>query len=90
MKELKSKKYRVSNIALQVPETKVYKKRWLVLVIFILYSSSNALQWIDPVQHYREHRGRILQGLQLFGGHDQHDIHDILHLVHIPSELFAR
>lgn len=45
---------------------------------------------MDPVQHYREHRGRILQGLQLFGGHDQHDIHDILHLVHIPSELFAR
>ncbi|KAK6642701.1 hypothetical protein RUM43_004203 [Polyplax serrata] len=28
-------------------ETRVYKKRWLILAIFVLYSTSNALQWIQ-------------------------------------------
>lgn len=28
-------------------EFKVYKRRWAVLAIFTLYSSSNALQWIQ-------------------------------------------
>ncbi|EFN87426.1 Feline leukemia virus subgroup C receptor-related protein 2 [Harpegnathos saltator] len=31
----------------QAPETKVYKRRWLVLIIFVLYSASNAMQWIQ-------------------------------------------
>ncbi|XP_032673896.1 uncharacterized MFS-type transporter C09D4.1 isoform X2 [Odontomachus brunneus] len=31
----------------QVPETKIYKRRWLILIIFVLYSASNALQWIQ-------------------------------------------
>ncbi|XP_076666669.1 choline/ethanolamine transporter flvcr2a isoform X2 [Andrena cerasifolii] len=31
----------------EVTETKVYKKRWLMLVIFVLYSASNAMQWIQ-------------------------------------------
>jgi FLVCR family feline leukemia virus subgroup C receptor-related protein len=25
----------------------VYKRRWLVLVLFVLYSMSNAMQWIQ-------------------------------------------
>ncbi|XP_058836278.1 heme transporter FLVCR2 [Topomyia yanbarensis] len=28
-------------------EFKVYKRRWLVLAIFVMYSASNALQWIQ-------------------------------------------
>lgn len=32
---------------MQVIETKVYKRRWLILIIFVLYSASNALQWIQ-------------------------------------------
>ncbi|KOX80776.1 putative MFS-type transporter C09D4.1 [Melipona quadrifasciata] len=31
----------------QAIETKVYKRRWLVLMIFVLYSASNAMQWIQ-------------------------------------------
>ncbi|CAK9813790.1 Uncharacterized MFS-type transporter C09D4.1 [Anthophora quadrimaculata] len=31
----------------QVTETKVYKRRWLILMIFVLYSASNAMQWIQ-------------------------------------------
>ncbi|XP_033228575.1 feline leukemia virus subgroup C receptor-related protein 2 [Belonocnema kinseyi] len=31
----------------QVVETKVYKRRWLILAIFVLYSTSNAMQWIQ-------------------------------------------
>ncbi|XP_014473180.1 PREDICTED: feline leukemia virus subgroup C receptor-related protein 2 [Dinoponera quadriceps] len=42
----------------QVPETKIYKRRWLVLIIFVLYSASNSMQWIqysiitNIVMHY--------------------------------------
>ncbi|XP_017891804.2 feline leukemia virus subgroup C receptor-related protein 2-like, partial [Ceratina calcarata] len=32
---------------LQVSETKVYKRRWLILILFVLYSASNAMQWIQ-------------------------------------------
>lgn len=28
-------------------EFRVYKRRWIVLAIFVLYSASNALQWIQ-------------------------------------------
>ncbi|XP_076234624.1 choline/ethanolamine transporter flvcr2a isoform X2 [Calliopsis andreniformis] len=31
----------------QVVETKVYKRRWLILMIFVFYSASNAMQWIQ-------------------------------------------
>ncbi|XP_076762757.1 choline/ethanolamine transporter flvcr2a isoform X2 [Xylocopa sonorina] len=31
----------------QVLETKVYNRRWLILMIFVLYSASNAMQWIQ-------------------------------------------
>lgn len=31
----------------QVAETKVYRRRWLILMIFVLYSASNAMQWIQ-------------------------------------------
>ncbi|XP_017890021.2 uncharacterized MFS-type transporter C09D4.1-like, partial [Ceratina calcarata] len=31
----------------QVSETKVYKRRWLILILFVLYSASNAMQWIQ-------------------------------------------
>ncbi|XP_031831355.1 choline/ethanolamine transporter flvcr2a isoform X2 [Nomia melanderi] len=31
----------------QVVETKVYKRRWLILMIFVVYSASNAMQWIQ-------------------------------------------
>ncbi|XP_031785425.1 uncharacterized MFS-type transporter C09D4.1 isoform X1 [Nasonia vitripennis] len=31
----------------QAIETKIYKRRWLVLIIFVLYSASNAMQWIQ-------------------------------------------
>ncbi|KAH0948093.1 hypothetical protein HN011_006769 [Eciton burchellii] len=31
----------------QVLETKIYKKRWLILIIFVLYSMSNSMQWIQ-------------------------------------------
>lgn len=31
----------------QVNETKVYKRRWLILIIFVLYSASNSMQWIQ-------------------------------------------
>ena len=31
----------------QAIETKVYKRRWLILMIFVLYSASNAMQWIQ-------------------------------------------
>lgn len=31
----------------QVIETKVYKRRWLILIIFVLYSASNSMQWIQ-------------------------------------------
>ncbi|XP_055603517.1 feline leukemia virus subgroup C receptor-related protein 2 [Uranotaenia lowii] len=33
--------------ALQPGEFRVYKRRWLVLAIFVMYSASNALQWIQ-------------------------------------------
>lgn len=33
--------------ALPPGEFKVYKRRWLVLAIFVMYSASNALQWIQ-------------------------------------------
>ncbi|XP_046430582.1 uncharacterized MFS-type transporter C09D4.1 isoform X1 [Neodiprion virginianus] len=29
------------------PETKLYKKRWAILGIFVFYSASNAMQWIQ-------------------------------------------
>lgn len=32
---------------MQATETKVYKKRWLMLAIFVVYSASNAMQWIQ-------------------------------------------
>ncbi|XP_020296330.1 feline leukemia virus subgroup C receptor-related protein 2 [Pseudomyrmex gracilis] len=28
-------------------QTKVYKRRWLILAIFVLYSASNSMQWIQ-------------------------------------------
>lgn len=28
-------------------EIKIYKKRWLMLILFVLYSASNAMQWIQ-------------------------------------------
>ncbi|XP_043490525.1 feline leukemia virus subgroup C receptor-related protein 1 [Polistes fuscatus] len=31
----------------QVTETKIYSRRWLILMIFVLYSASNAMQWIQ-------------------------------------------
>lgn len=31
----------------QVLETKIYKRRWLILIIFVLYSASNSMQWIQ-------------------------------------------
>ncbi|XP_043582497.1 feline leukemia virus subgroup C receptor-related protein 2-like isoform X1 [Bombus pyrosoma] len=31
----------------QVIETTVYKRRWAILMIFVLYSASNAMQWIQ-------------------------------------------
>ncbi|KAJ8667149.1 hypothetical protein QAD02_008811 [Eretmocerus hayati] len=31
----------------QVVETKIYARRWAILVIFVLYSASNAMQWIQ-------------------------------------------
>lgn len=31
----------------QVIETKIYTRRWLILMIFVLYSASNAMQWIQ-------------------------------------------
>ncbi|XP_077299104.1 histamine transporter [Arctopsyche grandis] len=31
----------------KAPEYKLYKRRWLVLFIFVLYSASNAMQWIQ-------------------------------------------
>ncbi|XP_011504260.1 PREDICTED: uncharacterized MFS-type transporter C09D4.1 [Ceratosolen solmsi marchali] len=31
----------------QAVETKIYKRRWLILIIFVLYSASNAMQWIQ-------------------------------------------
>ncbi|XP_043277297.1 feline leukemia virus subgroup C receptor-related protein 2 isoform X2 [Venturia canescens] len=30
-----------------VVETKLYKRRWLVLAIFVVYSASNSMQWIQ-------------------------------------------
>lgn len=33
--------------ALPPGEFKVYNRRWLVLAIFVMYSASNALQWIQ-------------------------------------------
>ncbi|KAL0279177.1 UNVERIFIED_CONTAM: hypothetical protein PYX00_000786 [Menopon gallinae] len=38
-----SKKLRIS----QEPDCKVYKRRWLILAIFVVYSTSNAMQWIQ-------------------------------------------
>lgn len=32
---------------LQGLEIKIYKKRWLMLILFVLYSASNAMQWIQ-------------------------------------------
>ncbi|KAJ9601196.1 hypothetical protein L9F63_000664 [Diploptera punctata] len=29
------------------PDCKLYKRRWLILLIFVLYSMSNAMQWIQ-------------------------------------------
>lgn len=31
----------------EIPKIKVYKTRWLILGIFVLFSASNALQWIQ-------------------------------------------
>lgn len=31
----------------QEAECKVYKRRWLILAIFVIYSTSNAMQWIQ-------------------------------------------
>ncbi|XP_015108492.1 uncharacterized MFS-type transporter C09D4.1 [Diachasma alloeum] len=31
----------------QVVETKIYRRRWLILSIFVLYSACNAMQWIQ-------------------------------------------
>ncbi|EZA58153.1 hypothetical protein DMN91_009054 [Ooceraea biroi] len=31
----------------QALETKIYKRRWLILIIFVLYSASNSMQWIQ-------------------------------------------
>ncbi|XP_012267338.2 uncharacterized MFS-type transporter C09D4.1 isoform X2 [Athalia rosae] len=31
----------------QVVETKVFKRRWAILAIFVFYSASNAMQWIQ-------------------------------------------
>lgn len=31
----------------QVTETKIYSRRWLILMIFVLYSASNGMQWIQ-------------------------------------------
>ena len=31
----------------QEAECKVYKRRWLMLAIFVIYSTSNAMQWIQ-------------------------------------------
>lgn len=28
-------------------EIKVYKKRWLILILFVVYSASNSMQWIE-------------------------------------------
>ncbi|XP_066587374.1 uncharacterized MFS-type transporter C09D4.1-like isoform X2 [Prorops nasuta] len=36
-----------SNVTKDVIETKIYKRRWLVLAIFVMYSASNAMQWIQ-------------------------------------------
>ncbi|XP_015180289.1 PREDICTED: feline leukemia virus subgroup C receptor-related protein 1 isoform X2 [Polistes dominula] len=43
---------RVSNldryqIRIQIIETKIYTRRWLILMIFVIYSASNAMQWIQ-------------------------------------------
>lgn len=32
---------------LWLQEIKVYKKRWLILIIFVVYSASNSMQWIQ-------------------------------------------
>lgn len=37
----------LDNPTLPPGEFKVYKRRWLVLAIFVMYSASNALQWIQ-------------------------------------------
>ncbi|EFN68013.1 Uncharacterized MFS-type transporter C09D4.1, partial [Camponotus floridanus] len=43
---------------LQGLEIKIYKKRWLMLVLFVLYSASNSMQWVqysimaNIVMHY--------------------------------------
>ncbi|XP_015180288.1 PREDICTED: feline leukemia virus subgroup C receptor-related protein 1 isoform X1 [Polistes dominula] len=31
----------------QIIETKIYTRRWLILMIFVIYSASNAMQWIQ-------------------------------------------
>nr|KAF7421404.1 hypothetical protein H0235_009240 [Vespula pensylvanica] len=31
----------------QIIETKIFARRWLILTIFVLYSASNAMQWIQ-------------------------------------------
>lgn len=31
----------------KAPEYKLYKRRWIVLCIFVLYSASNSMQWIQ-------------------------------------------
>ncbi|KAL6256394.1 hypothetical protein P5V15_012507 [Pogonomyrmex californicus] len=31
----------------QKPQTKIYKRRWLILILFVLYSASNSMQWIQ-------------------------------------------
>ncbi|XP_011697117.1 PREDICTED: uncharacterized MFS-type transporter C09D4.1 isoform X2 [Wasmannia auropunctata] len=30
-----------------INEIKVYKKRWLILILFVVYSASNSMQWIE-------------------------------------------
>ncbi|XP_050466312.1 feline leukemia virus subgroup C receptor-related protein 2 isoform X2 [Cataglyphis hispanica] len=36
-----------ASIPLKGLEIKIYKKRWLMLILFVLYSASNAMQWIQ-------------------------------------------
>lgn len=31
----------------QKSEVRLYKRRWLILIIFVFYSMSNAMQWIQ-------------------------------------------
>lgn len=45
----KSKETTVSTEVIEVPksECKLYLRRWFILTIFVFYSMSNAMQWIQ-------------------------------------------